>query len=750
MLIILDTLSNSPKPNDLPGSERSSSDNLDLDHWTALAESRHSDPFSILGMHRSGDGYVLRAYYPGAETLEYLTASKDAAAKVMAETRSGLFEIGLALDEPYRLKIQWPGGFQETADPYVFGPQLSPLDLHLFKEGRHFDLATRFGANLRLVDGVEGVLFAVWAPNARAASVVGDFNSWDPRRHPMRFHHDVGIWELFIPNIEAGAVYKYAFTASDGSKVAWKADPLARQAELPPRTASIVAPRLTHAWRDDGWMKGRHDRQQKDKPVSVYEVHVSSWLRTHDHQVSTWDDAIERLIPHATKMGFTHIELMPVAEHPFGGSWGYQPLALFAPTGRLGTQDGLARFVDACHKAELGVLVDWVPAHFPTDVHGMGQFDGTALYEHQDPREGFHQDWNTLIYNVGRTEVRNFLIASAVWWLREFHIDGLRVDAVASMLYRDYSREYGEWVPNIHGGRENLETVYFLKELNTVVGEHCSGAIMIAEESTAWPGITQPVSEGGLGFHYKWNLGWMHDTLEFFEHDPIHRHYHMREITFGLVYGFSENFMLSLSHDEVVHGKGSMYDKMPGDEWQKFANLRLCLAEMFMHPGKKLLFMGIEFGQAGEWRVDPAFPWPDGSDHYRAGMMRLVSDLNALYRSEPALHQLDCSPDGFCWVIESDTENTVFAFRRRSGAPREDVLIVMNATPVPRESYRVGVPHAGRWRECLNSDSDLYGGSNMGNRGGVESDDIPAHEQAQSIALTLPPLSLLALKADKR
>ena len=739
MAVILDTLSK------VMDSATPSNDDI-----AALADSRHSDPFSVLGLHADRNGCIVRVYMPQADGIDLLVEgdSAGASSRSMKETSQGLFECRLEREQPYRLRVRWPGGEQTIADPYTFRPQLSALDLHLFKEGRHFDLSTRFGANLHEVDGVMGVLFAVWAPNARAASVVGDFNSWDSRRHPMRLRHEAGIWELFVPGIEAGAVYKYAFTSANGHKVDWKADPLARQAELPPRTGSVVAQRLSHIWRDDIWMGSRRDRQMKDRPVSVYEVHVSSWLRTYDHQVSTWDDAIERLIPHAKMMGFTHIELMPVAEHPFGGSWGYQPLALFAPTGRLGTQEGLARFIDACHAADLGVLVDWVPAHFPTDIHGMGRFDGTELYEHQDPREGFHQDWNTLIYNAGRTEVRNFLIASAVWWLREFHIDGLRVDAVASMLYRDYSREYGEWLPNIHGGRENLENVEFLKDLNTTVAEHCPGAIMIAEESTAWEGITRPVSEGGLGFHYKWNLGWMHDTLEFFERDPIHRRYHMRDVTFGLVYGFSENFMLSLSHDEVVHGKGSMYDKMPGDEWQKFANLRLCLGDMFTHPGKKLMFMGIEFGQAGEWRVDPAFPWPGGDDRYRAGLMHFVRDLNAIYRSEPALHRLDCSPDGFRWVIESDTENTVFAYRRISGDPREDMLVIMNATPVPREGYRVGVPNAGFWREHLNSDAAFYGGSNMGNGGGVASETIPAHEFAQSIALTLPPLSILILKAD--
>ena len=711
----------------------------------ALSGARHPDAFAVLGRHDVDGTSIVRTFQPDAEGVEISAGNSKANSwRAMQQDAYGLFSGVCNKTGDYKLRVTWPGGhIQIIDDPYCIGPQLGELDLYLFSQGRHADLPARFGANLRTVDGKSGVLFAVWAPNARSVSVVGDLNSWDARRHPMRLQRKAGVWELFIPGIEAGAIYKYAITAADGRKLPLKADPLARLAECPPKTGSVVAPALDYEWADAAWFERRAEQNSSAAPISVYEVHVTSWLRTYDGQPSNWDDAIERLIPYVKTMGFTHVELMPVAEHPFGGSWGYQPLALFAPTARLGPPEGFARFVDACHAAEIGVIVDWVPAHFPADAHGMAQFDGTALYEHQDPREGFHQDWNTLIYNVGRTEVRGFLIASALWWLKTYHLDGLRVDAVASMLYRDYSRKAGEWVPNVNGGRENLETVEFLKELNTLVRDTCPGAMMIAEESTAWPGITAPVSQGGLGFHFKWNLGWMHDTLEFFERDPIHRRHHMREITFGLVYGFSERFVLSLSHDEVVHGKGSMLAKMPGDDWQRFANLRLCLAMMFTHPGKKLLFMGIEFGQETEWKVDDAFPWPHGGDHRRSGLMQLVADVNALYRNHAALHELDHSPDGFRWVVESDPENTVFAFLRSNRAEGEEILVVANMTPVPRPSYRIGVPYPGRWHEVLNSDSERYAGSNVGNLGGADTQAVGMHEFSHSIEIVLPPLGLV-------
>jgi 1,4-alpha-glucan branching enzyme len=720
------------------------------DHVSALAEARHHDPFAILGPH-AGEGknkWLVRLYLPGALAVEVLPREGGGRPVEAREVAPGLFEAPLSRKPRYRLGITWPEARQETADPYSFGPQLGELDLHLISEGRHFDLARVLGANLRTVDGVDGVLFAVWAPNASSAAVVGDFNSWDARRHLMRLRHGTGLWEIFMPGVTPGMTYKFALKGPGGIDLPWKADPLARATELPPHTSSVVAPAPDFTWSDEAWMAGRAERQRAEAPVSIYEVHVSSWLRTAYGQFGSWDEAAERLIPYVAGLGFTHLELLPITEHPFGGSWGYQPLSLFAPTARLGSPEAFARFVDRCHAAGLGVLLDWVPAHFPSDEHGLARFDGTALYEHEDPREGFHRDWNTLIYNLGRLEVRGFLTASALWWLSTFHLDGLRVDAVASMLYRDYSREPGEWVPNRFGGRENLEAISFLQHLNLVVRERCPGAITIAEESTAWPGVTAPVKDGGLGFDFKWSMGWMHDTLRFFARDPIYRHHHLDDITFGLLYGFSERFVLPLSHDEVVHGKGSMIDKMPGDNWQKFANLRLCYALMWCHPGKKLIFMGAEFAQGGEWQVDDPFPWPDGDDGMRHGLMRLVGDLNRLYRTEPGLYSRDHLPQGFEWLVADDAANTVFAFLRRGDRVRP-LLVVANATPVPRFDYRIGVPQGGLWRELLNSDAGIYGGANLGNSGGVHAEPGYAHGQQQMLSLTLPPLGLIVLAPEE-
>jgi 1,4-alpha-glucan branching enzyme len=710
-----------------------------------LAEARHHDPFSVLGPHRAGSGWLVRTYQPGASAVEIVPAT--GAPVVALEVAPGLFVARFARKPRYRLAISWAQVRQETADPYSFAPLIGDLDLHLIGEGLHFELARVLGANPRTVDGVEGVQFAVWAPNAIGAAVVGDFNGWDARRHQMRLRHGAGVWEIFIPGAAAGMVYKFALKGPGGIDLPWKADPLARATERPPRTGSIVAPAPDFSWTDADWLAGRAERQRPDAPISIYEVHVSAWLRTVDGEFGSWREAAERLVPYAVQLGFTHIELLPITEHPFGGSWGYQPLALFAPTARLGPPEDFAHFVDRCHAAGLGVLLDWVPAHFPNDAHGLVRFDGTALYEHEDPREGLHRDWNTLIYNLGRNEVRGFLTASALWWLSTFHLDGLRVDAVASMLYRDYSRLPGEWVPNHFGGRENLEAVSFLQHLNGVLRERCPGAITIAEESTAWPGVTAPVADGGLGFDFKWNMGWMHDTLRFFARDPIHRRYHLDDITFGLVYAFSERFVLPLSHDEVVHGKGSMIGKMPGDPWQKFANLRLCLALMWCHPGKKLVFMGSEFAQQGEWQVDDPFPWPADDDGPRRGLMRFVGDLNRLYRGEAGLHRHDHRREGFQWVVADDATNSVFAFRR-SGDRGRPLLVVANTTPVPRFDYRIGVPRGGLWRELLNSDAAVYGGANLGNDGGAWAEPVPAHGEAQSLSLTLPPLGLLVLAPE--
>ncbi|MBS7457328.1 1,4-alpha-glucan branching protein GlgB [Coralloluteibacterium stylophorae] len=705
----------------------------------AFAEARHGDPFAVLGAHPGPDGRVLRVFLPGADGV---VARLDDGTEVALgrEGEAGFFAGVLPGDGGYRLAIQWPGALQETADAYAFGPQLGELDLHLITEGRHLHLADALGANALEVDGVAGTRFAVWAPNASRVAVVGDFNGWDARRHPMRLRHEAGVWELFVPGVGPGAHYKYALRGPHGEELPHKADPVARQAELAPGTASIVADPTAYAWRDEAWMQARAQRHAGQAPISVYEVHAGSWMHDAQGHPLDWDGLAERLIPYVVDMGFTHIELLPITEHPFGGSWGYQPLGLFAPTARFGTPDGFARFVDRCHREEIGVIVDWVPAHFPTDAHGLARFDGTALYEHADPREGFHRDWNTLIYNHGRHEVSGFLIASALEFLERYHVDGLRVDAVASMLYRDYSRNHGEWVPNIHGGRENYETIAFLRRLNQVVAERGRGAMTIAEESTAWPGVTADLAHGGLGFDYKWNMGWMHDSLHYIGREPVYRRHHHNELTFSMVYAYSERYMLPISHDEVVHGKRSLLGRMPGDEWQRFANLRAYLSFMFSHPGRKLLFMGAELAQPTEWNHDAQLPWwlLDHAPH--RGIQRLVRDLNRIYTAHAALHALDDDPQGFQWLVGDDTANSVVAYLRRGPGGAAPVVVAINFTPVPREGYRIGVPQGGWWREFFNSDGGIYGGADIGNGGGVHAEDVQAHGQAHSLALTLPPL----------
>ncbi|OYX73745.1 MAG: 1,4-alpha-glucan branching enzyme [Rhizobiales bacterium 32-66-11] len=723
----------------------------------ALVEGRHGDPFALLGPHRIGHDLVLRTFQPGAREVEVVDPVTGAHMATLSQVHpAGLFSGKLPsaegrkeadLPPRYRLRIRWgDGGMQESEDPYAFPPLLGDLDLYLLGEGTHLGLSEVLGAHVASVDGISGVRFALWAPNARRVSVVGDFNGWDGRRNPMRQRQSAGIWEIFIPRLGAGARYKFELLGADGNLLPLKADPLARAAELAPATASIVADPAPFHWTDTGWMEQRPARQDAQAPISIYELHPGSWMRHLDDGRSfTWEELGDRLIPYVADMGFSHIELMPVMEHPFGGSWGYQPLGLFAPTARFGPPHAFARFVDRCHAAGIGVLLDWVPAHFPSDAHGLAQFDGTALYEHADPREGFHHDWNTLIYNFGRSEVSGFLIASALEWLRHFHVDGLRVDAVASMLYRDYSRKPGEWVPNIHGGRENLEAVAFLRRLNETVHAEAPGAIMVAEESTAWPGVTAPVALGGLGFDFKWNMGWMHDTLRYIGHAPIHRRYHHHDMTFALVYAFSERFVLPISHDEVVHGKGSLLGRMPGDTWQRMANLRAYFGFMFGHPGKKLLFMGCEFGQTSEWNHDAELPWFLLDDALHRGVQKLVRDLNALYRAVPALHVRDTTPDGFAWIVGDDVDNSVFAFFRfaDTGGP---VLVVANMTPVPRHGYRIGVPQGGPWEEMLNTDAAEYGGSGIGNLGAVEAIDGGSHGQPFSVSLSLPPLGALFLR----
>jgi 1,4-alpha-glucan branching enzyme len=723
---------------------------LDQVEAQALARSTHGDPFRVLGPHDGPSGRTIRAFLPGANAVEVLRRSDRASLGRLKEGNvAGLFEAGVSDDAPYLLRIEWPAAVQETEDPYSFGPVLGDLDLHLFAEGRHFDLASALGANQITVDGVAGVRFAVWAPNAQRVAVIGDFNSWDARRHPMRLRPQAGVWELFVPRLASGARYKFAVIGAGGVQLADKADPMAQQAEAAPRTASIVASPRPWRWRDDRWMAARAARQSPDAPMSIYEVHLPSWLHEQKAggEATAWDMAVERLLPYVVDMGFTHVELLPIAEYPFGGSWGYQPLGLFAPSARFGPPEGFARFVDALHAAGIGIIVDWVPAHFPTDPHGLARFDGTALYEHLDPREGFHGDWNTYIYNFGRREVQGFLIASAIHWLERYHVDGLRVDAVASMLYRDYSRAADAWIPNIYGGRENLEAVGFLRHLNAVVAERCPGAVVIAEESTAWPGVTQPVSNNGLGFTYKWNMGWMHDTLRYMQRDPVHRAYHHDDITFGLLYAYSEKFVLPLSHDEVVHGKGSLLGKMPGDRWQKFANLRAYFGLMWAHPGRKLMFMGGEIAQSREWNHDGEVDWFLLDDPAHGGVQRLVRDLNRVYRAEPSLHARDSEPAGFRWIVGDDRSNSVFAFLRTGQPDDAFVLVVSNMSAVTHHHYRIGVPHGGVWREIVNTDSRFYGGSDTGNIGDVHAVAQPSHGELHSIALTLPPLSTLMLRA---
>ncbi len=709
---------------------------MTLDHGTieALMQARHGDPFAVLGPH---EGEV-RVLVPGA--LE-VAAVQGAQVRPLERIHPDGLWAG-PVSGAYRLRITYPGLVQDTVDPYAFPPTLGPLDLHLIGEGRHWELGYVLGAHQSVMEGVAGVRFAVWAPNAQRVAVVGNFNIWDPRRHPMRRLGSSGVWDLFIPDLMPGDVYKYDLLGPHGESLPQKADPVAWAAERAPATGSIVASGTPFRWTDAVWMQRR--RQDPAAPMSTYEVHAASWLPFAENGTS-WAELADRLAPYCAGMGFTHIELMPIMEHPFGGSWGYQPLGQFAPSARLGPPEGFAAFVDRCHALGLGVILDWVPAHFPSDAHGLAHFDGTALYEHADPREGFHPDWNTNIYNLGRNEVRGFMIAGGLFWLEHYHVDGLRVDAVASMLYRDYSRKAGEWIPNRYGGRENLESVAFLQELSRAVHERMPGAVLIAEESTSWPGVTRSADEGGLGFHYKWNMGWMHDTLHYLAEAPVYRQWHHGEILFGLIYAFSEKFVLPLSHDEVVYGKGSLINKMPGDDWQKFATLRAYYGFMWAYPGKKLLFMGCEFAQAREWNHDIGLDWHLLDDPRNRGVQSLVRDLNHAYTAHPALHAGDCDPAGFRWVVLDDAGNSVFAWLRMSGD--QTMLVVCNFTPVPRHEYRVGVPRGGHWHEIVNTDADVYAGSGVGNGGGRTADDFPAHGFPHSVRLTLPPLATLILRA---
>jgi 1,4-alpha-glucan branching enzyme len=714
----------------------------------AIIHARHGDPFAILGPHDCAGGCAVRTFQPGATAVEVLAADSD---RVLATLDSidpaGFWSGVMPSAVPYRLRITARDDVRVTEDPYAFGPSLGEVDIYLLAEGRHREIGRALGAHVTTQNGIMGTRFAVWAPNARRVSVVGTFNRWDGRCHPMRHHPASGIWEMFIPRLGAGTLYKYELLGPEGNVLPLKADPVAAAGQKPPETASVVVDDRFR-WTDHAWVEGRRLPAGKpNAPISIYEVHAGSWLPESGDGGDVWTQLAEKLVPYVKGMGFTHIEFMPIMEHPFGGSWGYQPLGQFAPSARLGSPENFARLVDRCHQAGLGVILDWVPAHFPGDGHGLVYFDGTHLYEHADPKEGFHQDWNTYIYNLGRNEVRGFLIGSALHWLEHYHVDALRVDAVASMLYRDYSRKEGEWVANIYGGRENLEAVSFLRELSEVVGSRCPGSLLIAEESTAWPGVSRPVNEGGLGFDYKWNMGWMHDTLHYMEEDSINRRWHHDSLTFGLVYAFSEKFVLPLSHDEVVYGKGSLIGKMRGDRWQQFANLRAYFGFMWTHPGKKLIFMGGEFAQEREWNHDHPLDWwlLDRPEH--TGIQALVRDLNNVYRNTPALHRHDADGSGFRWVVLLDRDQSVFAYLRFGDPGDRPVLAVCNFTPVPRYAYRLGVSQAGGWREIMNTDAGVYGGSNLGNGGWVMAEDQPWGDCPASVSLILPPLATVIFEA---
>ena len=709
----------------------------------ALLSGTHADPFSLLGVHEGPAGTMLRAILPGAEEAEAFTLDGSSLGPLERVDPRGLFEGRfLGEREPIRYRCSAGGHDWLITDPYSFGPVLGPVDDLLIAQGTHYRLFDKLGAHPIVHQGAEGVHFAVWAPNARLVSLVGDFNDWDPKRHPMRHRTDIGVWEIFLPDIGEYRAYKYHIVADDGAVQPLKADPFAFASEVRPSTASVTAKIVKPDWGDTAHRSHWASVDPRRVPISIYEVHAGSWQRDRWNWFLNWDELADKLIPYVVEMGFTHIEFLPISEHPYDPSWGYQTTGLYAPSARFGEPEGFARFVDGAHRAGIGVLLDWVPAHFPTDDHGLVRFDGTALYEHADPKQGYHPDWNTLIYNFGRREVSSFLVNNALFWAEHYHVDGLRVDAVASMLYRDYSRKHGEWIPNAEGGRENWEAVDFLRATNRAVYGTHPGFITVAEESTAWPGVTSPAHEDGpranLGFGFKWNMGFMHDTLRYMGRDPVHRRYHHDDITFGLVYAFTENYVLPLSHDEVVHGKGSLLNKMAGDDAQKFANLRAYYALMWGYPGKKLLFMGQEFAQRREWSEDRALDWELRDAPAHEGVRNLVRDLNRLYRDKPALHARDCEGEGFDWLVVDDAENSVLAWLRK-GPLDSPVAVVSNMTPTMRTLYRLPLPHNGFWREVLNTDSRYYGGSGCGNLGRVEAKDGAA-------LVTLPPLATIMLE----
>lgn len=731
--------------------------NVTFEQVDRIARNLDYDPFTILGPHEIKIGtrkkWAIRAWLPDAKKVFVREPDTKKEFPMEAVHNQHFFEVVIPHWKKlknYQLHIIAENEHERFVhDPYFFLPQMSDEDLYLFGMGDHHKIYEKLGAHLMTVDGVDGVHFAVWAPNARNVSVVGNFNQWHGGKHQMRVLGSSGIWELFIPEIGTGETYKYEIKDQAGN-IFLKADPYGFESEVRPKTASIVADINHHEWKDAQWMEARRQTDPLKQPISVYEVHLGSWKRKGESgsEYLTYEELAHQLVDYVKELGYTHIELLPIAEHPLDASWGYQVTGYFAPTSRFGSAEGFQYFVDYCHQNEIGVIVDWVPAHFPKDAHGLARFDGSHLYEHADPRKGEHKDWGTLIFNYGRNEVRNFLVANALFWFDKYHIDGIRVDAVASMLYLDYSRKEGEWVPNQFGGRENLEAISFIKRMNELVFGYFPGVLSIAEESTAWPGVSRPTYLGGLGFNIKWNMGWMHDFLTYFSKDPVHRKYHHNMITFALLYAFHENFMLVLSHDEVVHGKRALLDKMPGDFWQKFANLRTLLGFMFGHPGKKLLFMGAEFGQWQEWDAGKSLDWNllDYEPHQK--LQALVEDLNHLYSSEPALHRLDFEPAGFEWIDFLDSENSIISFIRKSENPKDALIFVCNFTPVYRENYRVGVPFLTHYKEILNTDSAIYWGSNKGNFGGLDSDPIPWHGRPFSLNLKIPPLATIVFKPE--
>lgn len=711
-------------------------------------DGKHSDPFSVLGMHETEYGIEIRALYPDANKIEVVGKNNETLCELHQIDERGFF-AGIVPNTrsffTYQLKVYWGYEAQILEDPYRFHQMISDLDNWLLAEGSHLRPYEILGAHFSECDGIAGVNFRLWAPNAKRVSVVGDFNYWDGRRHPMRFHQASGIWELFLPKVSLGQNYKFELLDCN-DHLRLKADPYAFRSQLRPDTASQVSvlPEFVEM------TERRRKANQADQPISIYEVHLGSWRRNLENNFwLDYDQIADELIPYVKDMGFTHIEFLPLSEFPFDGSWGYQPIGLYSPTSRFGTPEGFKRLIDKAHQAGINVILDWVPGHFPSDTHGLVAFDGTSLYEYADPREGYHQDWNTLIYNYGRHEVKNFLTGNALYWLERFGLDGIRVDAVASMIYRDYSRKDGEWIPNRYGGRENLEAIEFLKQTNKVIREEIPGAISIAEESTSFAGVTHPIENNGLGFSFKWNMGWMNDTLSYMQKDPIYRQYHHSQMTFGMMYQYSEQFVLPLSHDEVVHGKYSLLGKMPGDTWQKFANLRAYYGYMWAYPGKKLLFMGNEFAQGREWNYKESLDWylldEQHGGSWHKGVLKFVKDLNHTYIGNAPLYELDFDPNGFEWLVVDDAQNSVFAFERRS-RKGERIIVISNFTPVPRENYRIGVNESGEYEEILNSDSSFYQGSNMGNGGKVLSEEIESHGKAQSINVVIPPLATIYLK----